>query len=282
MHYPIAVLCEVLDVPRPSFYAWWKAQPGIRAQERQKLSTQLRVLHAESKGTYGAPRLQAALRRKGLHVSRKRVASLLQKMGLKGLPRIKRVRTTVADPQAAPAPNLLQRQFQVEAPNQVWVTDITYVPTREGWLYLAVIVDLYARKVVGWAVAEHMRTELCLSALRQAVALRRPPPGLIHHSDRGSQYTSQVYRAELEKHGIQISMSRKGECWDNAVAESFFGTFKTEWMPQEGWGSRAEGHQEIGHWIHHRYNAVRLHSTNQYQSPNEKEQSFYAVLRCVA
>jgi putative transposase len=277
VNYPIQVLCDVLEVSRASFYAWQKAKPGKRAQQNQKLHVQLRALHAESKGTYGAPRLHAALRRQGVSVSRKRVAKLLQRMGLKGLPRIKRVRTTVADPQAEPAPNRLERQFTAEAPNRVWVTDITYIPTREGWLYMAVIMDLYARKVVGWAVADHMRTELCLEALRRAVALRQPGPGLIHHSDRGSQYTSQIYRAELAKHQMEVSMSRKGECWDNAVAESFFGTFKTEWMPKGGWTHRREASEQIGHWIHHHYNATRLHSTNQYQSPNEKEQSFYAA-----
>jgi transposase InsO family protein len=189
-----------------------------------------------------------------------------------GVPR-KRFRvTTTANDEHKPADNLLNRNFEVERPNQAWVTDITYVQVGSQWLYLAAILDLFSRKVVGWAAESHLRTDLCLEALRAAVAIRQPQPGLVHHSDRGCQYTSDAYQAELRRHGIVPSMSRKGDCWDNAVAESFFGTLKTELIHRRALRTLAEGRDALSDYIHGFYNSERRHSTLGRISPNKFEE----------
>jgi transposase InsO family protein len=191
--------------------------------------------------------------------------------GLAGVPH-RRFRKTTDSEHALPvAENLLERDFHADAPDQVWVADITYVSTGAGWLYVAVILDLFSLKVVGWAAASHLRTELCLEALASAVAVRRPSVGLVHHSDRGSQYASGAYRDSLAEIGAVCSMSRKGDCWDNAVAESFFGTLKTEWVHRRSWSSQAEARLGIADYLHQFYNPVRLHSSNGYRSPIEAE-----------
>jgi len=217
-------LCRVLQVSRSAYYAWARRGATARAQADQALTEQIASVHARSRRTYGAPRIHAALRAQGTRCARKRVARLMRAAGLAGCHRRHRTRTTVADPAQAPAPNLVARDFAAPGPNRLWIGDITYLPTREGWLYLAVLVDVYSRRVVGWALADHLRTALALDALRMALRARRPGAGLVHHTDRGCQYTAAAYRARLAEHGITVSMSRAGECLDNAMAESFFAT----------------------------------------------------------
>jgi transposase InsO family protein len=217
--------------------------------------------------------VRAKLAAEGVATSRKRVARLMRANGLAGVRRPRRrVRTTVVDPSSPVAPNLVAQNFVAEAPNRLWFGDITYVPTQEGWLYLATLLDCYARRVVGWSMADHLRTELALNALNMAVRRRRPRPGkLVHHTDRGCQYTSAVYQAALAGAGITASMSRKGECLDNAVAESFFATLKAELIEGRTWRTRAQATQAIFEWIEVFYNRQRLHSSLGYSSPTEYE-----------
>jgi len=202
------------------------------------------------------------------------VARLMWAAGLRGCGRRRRVRTTVSDPRATPAPNLVQRQFSVGALNRLWVTDLTYLWTGEGWLYLATMLDAYSRRIIGWAMADHLRVELALEALEMALRERRPRGGeLVHHSDRGSQYTAHAYQAVLSGHGIQCSMSRKGNCLDNAMAESFFATLKRELLPERGWPTKAEARAAVFEWIAVYYNRQRRHSSIGYRSPVEFETS---------
>jgi len=226
--YPITVLCRALHVARSGYYAWVGRKVSAHAQADVILATQIAAVHARSRRTYGAPRIHAALRAQGTRCARKRVARLMRAAGLVGCHRRRRARTTVADPAHTPAPNLVARDFTAPAPDRLWLGDITYLPTGEGWLYLAVLLDAYSRRIVGWAMADHLRTELALDALAMALQSRRPPAGLIHHTDRGCQYTAATYRAALATVGANASMSRSGDCLDNAMAESFFATLKAE------------------------------------------------------
>jgi transposase InsO family protein len=272
--YPVTMLCRLVDVSRAGFYAWSHRHPSQRAQADVALSEEIRAIHTKSRQTYGVPRVQATLAAQGQHVSRKRVARLMRDAGLRGCGRHRRVRTTLSDPAATPAPNLVQRRFVAEQPNQLWVTDLTYLWTAEGWLYLAAMIDVHSRRVVGWAMADHLRTELALAALEMALRARRPTRGaLVHHSDRGSQYTAGAYQAVLAAHGIRCSMSRKGDCWDNAMAESFFATLKRELMPKEGWPTKEEARAAVFEWIAVYYNRQRRHSSLGYRSPVEFEVS---------
>lgn len=216
--------------------------------------------------------MTAALRKQGLRVNHKRVARILREEGLCGTPRRRFRGTTTDSAHARPvAPNVLARDFAVTAPNVAWVADITYLPLGTGWAYLAVLIDLYSRKVVGWALDDHMRTELCLEALQRALAARQPPSGLVHHSDRGAQYASAEYVAALGRANAVQSMSRKGNCWDNAVAESFFGTLEQELGTNARWSSVAHARTDVGAWIRVFYNDLRLHSTIGFHSPVEFE-----------
>ena len=223
--FPVRLMCRVLCVSSSGYYAWQLRAPSARARRDQALRLKVRVVHAKSRRRYGAPRVHAELKAQGERVARKRVARLMREGGLCGRRPRRFVRTTDsrhADPIAA---NVLDRRFgvgQLRAPDQVWVSDLTYVATGEGWLFLAIVLDLASRRVVGWAMRETLEADLTLAALGMALASRRPAPGLLHHSDRGSQYTCGEYRALLRSHGVVASMSRKGDCWDNAVAESFF------------------------------------------------------------
>ena len=269
----ITILCRVLYVSRAGYYAWARRGPSSRTQDDAALTEQIRVVHTGSRRTYGSPRTQAALAADGRNVGRKRVARLMREAGLRGRTRWRaRPRTTVVDRTAVPAPNRVQRHFGAALTNQLWVGDITYIRTREGWLYLATLLDACSRRVVGWAMADHLRTELALEALRMAVGQRRPiGEELVHHTDRGCQYTARAYQAELAAQGIACSMSRAGDCYDNAMAESFFASLKNELVDRQSWATRQEARQAIFEWIAVFYNRQRRHSSLGYRSPVDFE-----------
>jgi transposase InsO family protein len=267
-------MCRVLEVSPAGFYVWRTRAPSARAIADERLMLNVRVSHQRSAGTYGAPRVHRDLRDKGLHVGKKRVARLMRQQGLVGRVRRRSVRTTDSTHPDPVAPNLLGRQFDVQgigARDRIWVSDITYVPTREGWLFLATVLDLASRRVVGWAMRETLEVDLALSALRMALGTRRPAPGLLHHSDRGTQYAAAEYRALLAAHGMIASMSRKGDCWDNAVAESFFATLELELIVKSEWRTRDAARRAIFRYIETWYNRERLHSTLGYRSPAQYE-----------
>jgi putative transposase len=269
--FPIAFMCTRLEVTTSGFYAWRKRPPSARALADGALLKEVRAIHAASGGRYGSPRVHRELAAKGLSASKHRVARLMRENGLRGKRRRKFRHTTDSNHSMPVAPNTLARDFTADAPNEAWVTDITYIPTGEGWLYLAAILDLYSRRVVGWSMSERITRQLTLDALSMAIAARAPARGLLHHSDRGSQYASGDYRAALADAGIECSMSRKGNCWDNAVAESFFATLKTELVHDANWKTRAEARSAIFEYIEAFYNRRRLHSSIGYVSPEEFE-----------
>ncbi len=269
--YPIVILCRVLQVARSAYYAWSRRRVSARATADDALAQQVAAIHARSRRTYGSPRIHAELRAGGVRCARKRVARLMRTAGLVGCHRRRRARTTVVEPTHTPAPNLVARDFRATAPDRLWVGDITYVATHEGWLYLAVLLDVHSRRVVGWAMADHLRTELALNALAMALRTRRPAAGLVHHTDRGGQYTAAAYRAALAARGVTASMSRAGECLDNAMAESFFATLKAELVDTRAWPTRAAARQAIFEWIEVWYNRQRRHSALAYLSPTRFE-----------
>lgn len=271
--YPVTLLCRVLGVARSGYYAWACRGASARAQADEELAAQIVQVHEASRRTYGAPRVHAALRASGTVCGRRRVARLMRAAGRVGRARRRRARTTVPDPAHPPAPNLVARDFAASAPDRLWIGDITYVPTWEGWLYLAVLLDAHSRRVVGWAMADHLRVDLALDALRMALGARRPAPGLVHHTDRGCQYTAGAYTARLAAHGLVISMSRAGDCYDNAMAESFFATFKTELIDTRPWPTRRAAQRAIFEWIEVFYNRQRSHSALGYRSPVVFEQA---------
>jgi putative transposase len=264
--YPVTLLCRVLGLPRSGYYAW-RQRPLSAHQERDRqLTAQIQTTFTDSRRTYGSPRVHAELQVQGVHTARKRVARLMRQAQLYARPRRRSVRTTDSRHSQPIAPNLLARTFVAEAPNRVWVCDITYLPTREGWLYLAVVLDLFARRVVGWSMQPSLERGLVLAALEHALQRRCPPPGLLHHSDRGSQYASADYQALLTQAQMCGSMSRKGDCWDNAAMESFFATLKAE-LPVSVFDSHAAARSAVFDYIERFYNRVRLHSTLGYRSP---------------
>lgn len=271
---PVSILCRVLGVTRSGFYAWQQRAPSEQALDDQKLALEIAAIYKASGDTYGSPRIHAELHDKGLEVSRKRVARLMRELGIRSR-RKRRFKATTDSAHKLPvADNVLDRKFEVDAPDVAWVTDITYVWTDEGWLYLAAILDLFSRRVVGHAMSERIDRALVLEALRDAVGRRVPDAGLLHHSDRGSQYASNDYQNALTERGITCSMSRKGNCWDNAVAESFFATLKTECIYARRFATRAEAREAIFHFIEVFYNRHRRHSTLGYVSPMEFENKF--------
>jgi len=280
--YPIVVLCRVLRVARSAYYAWARRGVSARAQADAALATQIVAAHERSRRTYGAPRIHAELRAQGTRCARKRVARLMRAAGLVGCHRRRRTRTTVAEPTHVPAPNLVARDFRASAPNRLWLGDITYVATHEGWLYLAVLPDAHSRRVVGWAMADHHRAELAANALAMALRARRPPPGLVQHTDRGSQYTAAAYRAALAARGVTASMSRAGECLDNAMAESFFATLKAELVDIRTWPTRAAARQAIFEWIEVWYNRQRRHSALASRAPVAHEAQHWLLLQDLA
>jgi putative transposase len=267
----VALLCRVLGVSRSGYYAWQQRGLSKRALRDAQLGAEVVVAHRESRGTYGSPRVLVELREKGFRTSRKRVARLMRERGLSGSYRRRWKHGASSPADVVAEPNVLDRNFAVDAPNRAWATDITYVRTWEGWLYLAVVIDLYARRVVGWSMQDHMRTDLVLSALTMAVGQRLPEPGLIAHSDRGAQYTSDDYRRALRSHGITCSMSHRGDCFDNAVVESFFGTLKSELLYRRSWATRDEAAAAIHEYIEVFYNRRRRHSFLGYRTPAEHE-----------
>jgi putative transposase len=270
--YPVSLLCRVLDVSRTSFYAWLERGPSTHEQTDQQLLRQISKIHRASRGTYGAPRVHAELRDDyGVRTSRKRVARLMRTAGLVGCHRRRRRGLTRPDPQATPAPDLVGRLFDPGAPDRTWFADISYIPTGQGWLYLAAVLDGCSRRVVGWAMADHLRAELALDAFQMALERRQPARGLICHSDRGSQYTAGVYTQALEAAGVRQSMGRVATCFDNAACESFFATLKTELVHTRAWPTRQAARTAIYEYIEVFYNRRRRHSSLDYLSPTEYE-----------
>lgn len=267
--YPVAMMCRAACVSTGGFYAWRKRRMSPRAEGELKLAVRVREIHGAHRGRYGAPRIHAQLLREGHRTSRKRVARLMRERGLKGR-RPRRFRSTTQSKHGRPvAENILDRNFDPAAPHEVWVGDITYLPTEDGWLYLAVLIDLCTRAVVGWATSDSLDRGLCVEALKNALRRHRPPRGLVHHTDRGVQYTSAEYKALLATHGLTSSMSRKGNCWDNAVAESFFATLKIELGDEALGKTPAELNVILFAYIEGYYHAHRLHSTLGYRTPKE-------------
>ena len=269
--YPVGVLCRVLDVARSGFYAWCQRPMSLRAQENQGLVTHIRACYQASRGRYGSPWIHQDLRARGLQVGRHRVARLMRLHGLRSVSRRRAWKRPAMVAPAIVVANALRRQFVATRPNQKWAGDITYVPTRQGWLYVAVLMDLYSRRIVGWAMDDQATTTLTLSALEMALQQRSVPVGLLHHSDRGSQYGAVAYQQRLVSCGIRCSMSRPGNCWDNAVVESFFATLKTELMRSRLYPTRQEARTEIFEYLEGFYNRSRRHSTLGYLSPAEFE-----------
>ena len=272
--FPVEAVCDVLEVSRSGYYAWRSRPRSGQKTRREELARKIQAVHQESRRVYGSPRVFKALKAEGESVCENTVARLMRQQGIRAKTKKKFVpRTTQSLHEQPVADNLLNREFTADRPNQKWVTDITYIPTDEGWLYLAGVMDLFSRKIVGWSMAEHMRTDLVSEALRMAIWRRQPGAGLLHHSDRGIQYASDAYQQLLHAHHMEASMSRQGDCWDNACAESFWGTLKTELVNHEHYASREAARQSIFEYIEVFYNRKRLHSSLGYQSPEAFEAS---------
>jgi transposase InsO family protein len=270
-------MCELLGVSRGGYYAWAGRAESARAADDRTLAAEIRAAYEASRGRYGSPRVHAELRARGRRIGRKRVARLMRGMGLAARRR-RRFRRTTDSRHAFPiAPNLLERNFTAEAPDRVWLADLTYIWTAQGWLYLAAVLDLYTRRVVGWAMADHLRHELTLAALDMAIVRQRPAPGLVHHADRGVQYAAHGYRARLRRHGMVCSMSRKGDCWDNAPMESFFATLKGELVEAAEYDTRDEARADLFQYIEGFYNRRRLHSGLGYLTPEQKAAAFQSA-----
>ncbi len=265
------MMCRLLDVSKSGFYAWIKRKPSQRSRQNTRLTELIKQVHFNSHGVYGAPKIYHELKVKGMNVGKNRIAKLMKLSGLKGLPRRRFKRLPNEEYRFPYAPNLLNQQFVVSKPNNVWGADITYIHTRQGILYLAVVMDLYSRKIVGWAMDKNMSRFLAIEALSMALNLRKPSQGLIHHSDRGGQYASDDYRNLLEKHGIVCSMSARGNCYDNAVIESFFGCLKRERIRRYRYVTLQEAKQDIFNYIECFYNRERRHGHLGFVSPVEFE-----------
>ena len=275
--YPVRVLCSALGVSPSGYYAWRSRGPSTRERSDADLAAEIRQFHARSRGTYGVPRIWADLAEAGHHVSRKRVARLMRADRLAGVHRRRFVRTTIRDEHAAPFPDLVNRDFTATGPDRLWVADITQLPTRSGSCYLASIVDAFSRRVVGWSMATHMRTELITGALDMALARRAPGRGLVHHSDRGSQYTSLAFGQRLREAGIAASMGAAGSCYDNAMAESFFATLEVELVDRSDWATPADARAAVFEYIEVFYNRIRRHSAIGYLSPATFEERYRSI-----
>lgn len=272
----VARLCRVLGVSTSGYYAWRLRAPSARRQADRALTERIRTIHEESRGTYGAPRVHAELvDAQQIHCGRKRVARLMRAAGLVGVCRRRKIRTTRRDEAAALSADLVKRVFSVDQPDRLWVADITYLPTGQGFLYLAVVLDAFSRRIVGWSMAGHLRTELVLDALEMALWNRRPGPGLVHHSDHGTQYTSLAFGRRCRQSGIVLSMGSIGDCYDNALAESFFATLECELVAHSRWRTHTEARMAVFDFIEAFYNPRRRHSTLGYLSPANYERSFH-------
>jgi putative transposase len=273
--YPVHTMCRLLEVSASGYYAWRERAPSPHSLADAQLLEQIRKIHAASKGTYGSPRIRAALAAQGEHVSLKRVARLMREAGLRGVSRRRWICTTQRDARARPAPDLVQRQFHADQPNCLWVADATYIPTLAGFLYLAVVLDVFSRRIVGWAMRHSLATELMTAALDMAL-LQRHPQAVIHHSDQGSQYTSLAFGGRCRQMGVRPSMGTVGDCFDNAMAESFFATLECELLAQNRFQTREEAEHEVFSFIEGWYNTQRLHSSLGYLSPLEFEKRHFA------
>jgi len=267
--FPVRVLCAVMGVSRSGFYRWVRDPVGRRHTRRETLLARIRRVHQRSRGVYGSPRVQRALAMEGRAPCRNTVAAVMKAHGLQGQRRRRRVRTTI--PREPVAPDLLGRSFRAAARDRVWTGDITFIPTGQGWLYLAGVMDLYSRRIVGWSMGTHLKRQLVIDALTMAVGRRRPGPGLIHHSDRGCQYTSLAFRRLLARHRIRQSMSRAGDCYDNAPTESLWSTLKRELVRPRPFATRERARAAVFEYIEAFYNRRRLHSALGYRSPEQFE-----------
>lgn len=271
-HYPVTIMCDVLGVSPAGYYAWRSRPESPRATANRELVDDIKRVHRDTNGRYGSPRVHAELRAQGRGASRGRIERLMRRHGIRAImARPRRVRTTDSRHDFPIARNLLERNFTADAPNRIWLADITYVETDQGWLYLATVMDLYSRKIVGWAMADHLRAELPLAALAMAITTQRPGAGLIHHSDRGVQYASAEYRKMMQSAAFRASMSRRADCYDNAPMESFFHTLKTELVHHQHYATREEARRDIFAYIEGFYNRTRRHSAIGYLSPIEME-----------
>ena len=269
--FPVTLMCGTLGVSSSGYYVWRKRPPSGREMANRELYKKIEVVYNENHGVYGSPRIYRALKKQGVVCSENRVARLIRLRGLRAK-QTKLFRVTTKRNKTHPvAPNLLNRDFEADRPNQKWLTDITYIRTQEGWLYLAAVLDLYSRRIVGWAMSERMTSDLTVDALKMAIVQRQPELALIHHSDQGSQYTDGTYQALLKNHGIQVSMNGVGSWYDNAPMESFFGTLKSEWVYHRVYRTRDEARSDIFYYIEAFYNRRRLHSSLGYLSPEEYE-----------
>ena len=276
-HHAVSRLCSVLSVTRQGYWAWKQRPPSRRRLDDERLKPRILVAWKESDRTYGAPRLHAELRLAGgVRVSQKRVARLMRELEIQGVSRRRgRVRTTIPDKRTAPAPDLVNRDFTAERPDQTWVADITYVPTYEGWLFLAAVMDLYSRKIVGWSMRDDLEAPLVVDAISMAITRRKPKPGLVHHSDRGSQYTSIAMGRTLRDSKIMASMGSKGDPWDNASAESCISTIKNELVKRRTFATRDQARLALFRYIESFYNPLRRHSSLAMHSPNEHERRYW-------
>jgi putative transposase len=272
VEYPVRIMCSALDVSRAGYYAWRSRPESARSAANRQLLEDIQQIHCDHRGRYGSPRVHIELDAQGRGVSRGRVERLMRRHGIRAImARPRRVRTTDSRHDHPIAPNLLDRNFIAAAPNRIWLADITYVDTDHGWLYLAAVMDLYSRKIVGWAMQDHMRTELPLAALRMAISAQKPGAGLIHHTDRGVQYAAADYRNLTQSAGFRASMSRKADCYDNAPMESFFHTLKTELVHHRQYATREQAKRDIFAYVEGYYNRIRRHSAIGYISPIEME-----------
>src|SRR5262245_17621557 len=271
--WPVTAMCDALAVSPAGYYAWRRRPVSDRRQQQDVLTAQIRTVHAQVKGRYGSPRMHAELVRRGHGCCLNTVARLMRRAGIAAKTARKFRHTTDSNHDRPVADNLLDRQFDPASPNEAWVADLTYIPTREGWLYLAAVEDLYSRMVVGWAMAEHLGSRLVVDGLEMAVERRRPGRGLLAHSDRGSQYASDHYQGLLARHGVVCSMSRRGDCWDNAPMESFFASLKKELVHDADFATRSGARAAVFEYIEVFYNGKRRHSSLGYVSPAEYEQA---------
>src|SRR6056297_1301148 len=274
-------MCQVLEVSRSGYYDWLNREPSQRQLENEKLKNKITEIYWQHKGRYGNPRIYSQLKKEGYNYNIKRIEKLMNIRGLKAIQKRKFKKTTDSNHNLPLKKNLLNRKFNVTQPNKVWVSDITYISTKEGWLYLAVVIDLYSRKVVGWSINKRMTKHLVINTLNMGIKNRKPDKELIFHSDRGSQYASHKFQMELWKNGMRSSMSRKGDCWDNAIAKSFFSTIKTELIYHNKYKNRKQARQDIFQYIAVYYNRIRMHSTLSYKSPEDYEKESKQSKLCV-